>query len=1553
MHSLYPSKNITRRFITLTLALACCLLVAYGLPSSVSVPAVAQTKSDDGEQTPHVSIPVIAPGSAYRQTNFVSDWPGIAPVLDPLLVNPWGISMTGMSPFWVANNGTSTSTLYRGDVGGSPLVKNAGLAGITIPGNLPTGTVANIGGPTDFVVSSGPASARANFLFSSITGNISGWSPNVPAPGSTTAVIMASQPTRVYTGLAIANNGGAHLLYAPDFKNGNIDVYNSTFALTTVPGGFIDPSVPSNFHPFNIQAITIGGVTWLYVAYAKVSPNPLPEDGVGNGYVRRFDTNGAVDGGFAINNGPLNSPWGLAVSPAGTFGLFSDALLVGNFGNGNPSIHAFDKTSGGFLGTFQNEAGVGIVINRLWALNFGNGGAGGDPNTLYFTAGIGEEEHGLFGSLKQTTATATSLIQFSTSAVSIGEGSGHIDITVIRDGDTSGPATINYTTFDQTRPGHASQRSDYELALGKLTFAPGETSKTFRILLIDDLFVETGGEVVDLVLSNPTGAGVGLGSPNMIELTITDNDVAAPTTNPIDEAQFFVRQQHLDLFNREPDAAGLAFWADQITSCGSDAKCIYRKRIDVSAAFFLSIEFQQTGFLDILTHQAAFGRKPLYGEFQLGTQALKSGVFFGQPGADAQLEANKQAYFNEFVTRPEFVGRYPSSQTNTEFVNALLTSAGLLPTQVRLFVVNLTNAQENPPANPTSSGGGARPASFGTARLQFNAAQTAMTFTSTVTNIDFTGSQTPGEANDNLTVAHIHAGPAVTAATNGPVVWGFFGTPFNDNNPNDQVVTPFTTGVGGSISGKWDAPEGNNTTLAAQLSNLREGRAYVNFHTTQFPGGEIRGNIPAATAFRDSLIAGLNGGTETRATVLRKVAEQEELRLRESNAAYALLGFFGYFREDPGPATPSLNLLLDRLNTFNGDINQAGLVRIFITASEYRQRFGNDPVPLSNTAPVAADDTALTSSIRPVIINVLANDTDFENEGFLVVTSVMPGTGGTPSIVGNSVRFTPSPGFTGTATFQYTITDNGTSNFTNTTLNDPKTSTATVTVTVIEPNHAPVNTVPGAQTTNQDAPLVFSAGNGNAISVADIDAPVTPVQVILTAANGTLTLSTTAGLSFIAGDGTADQTMTFTGTIAAVNAALNGLTFQPTPGYTGPAGLTITTNDLAFTSIDGALSDTDSVAITVLPSSLQLSASSYNAGEADGRATITVTRTGGAASSSRIDYVTTDLAGLDNCNVNTGNASARCDYTAVGGTLSFLPGETTKTFTVPIIDDVYVEGLEVLTVTLSNVSGAVLGAQTSATLTINDNDIAPGAANPIDQRPFLVRQFYLDMLNREPDPAGLAAWLNRLNTCPLPGETLVNCDEIEVASAFFRSPEFFDRAYFIYKFYEAALGRQPQYDEYQRDLRRLTGFLTAEELEQRKREFAEEFVNRAEFRALYDSFGSGQPFVDAVLATAGTARPGVGAAVVTTSNRQSVINRLGANQITRGQGLRELMEAPEISQRFFNKAFVVIGYFSFLRRNPDAAYLHWINVLNTTGDYRAMIRGFLLSPEYRSRFGQP
>ena len=207
--------------------------------------------------------------------------------------------------------------------------------------------------------------------------------------------------------------------------------------------------------------------------------------------------------------------------------------------------------------------------------------------------------------------------------------------------------------------------------------------------------------------------------------------------------------------------------------------------------------------------------------------------------------------------------------------SALLLSmlAGSAGAQTFL-TATLNNASENPPTVPTTAGGAPRPASFGTASFFIDSAASFMTFTATIFNIDVNGTQTPNDANDNLVAAHIHAGPLVTPTINGPVVWGFFGAPFNDNNPNDFTMTAFTTGVGGTFSGKWDLAEGNNTTLTAQLPNILAGRSYINFHTTQFTGGEIRGNIVTAVPEPETYALML-GGLAIVAGVARRRGRRE------------------------------------------------------------------------------------------------------------------------------------------------------------------------------------------------------------------------------------------------------------------------------------------------------------------------------------------------------------------------------------------------------------------------------------------------------------------------------------------------------------------------------------------------------------------------------------------------------------------------------------------------------------------------------------------------------
>jgi len=368
------------------------------------------------------------------------------------------------------------------------------------------------------------------------------------------------------------------------------------------------------------------------------------------------------------------------------------------------------------------------------------------------------------------------LISFSPGAYSVSENTNFVILTVNRTNDTSGAATVDYATDDTGAPAVcsntstvlASARCDFTTAMGTLRFAAGETQKTFTVLVNRDSFAESS-EQFTVNLSNLTG-GAAFATPSSAIVTITNSPEAA-SGNLIDDASFFVRQQYHDFLNREPDAAGLAFWTNQITSCGADAQCIDIRRINVSAAFFLSSEFQDTGGTAYLTNKTAFGALPTYIRFERDSQGLGRDYVFGAPGSAAVLEANKVAYFNEYVSRPEFTSIY-GSLLNGQYVDALIANTGVSFTQ----------------------------------------------------------------------------------------------------------------------------PE------------------------------------------RDALVNGLNGNTETRATVLRKVTEKPSFRQAETNRMFVLMEYFGYLRRDPD--TAGFNFWLNKLNQFNGNFVNADMVKAFITSGEYRGRFG-------------------------------------------------------------------------------------------------------------------------------------------------------------------------------------------------------------------------------------------------------------------------------------------------------------------------------------------------------------------------------------------------------------------------------------------------------------------------------------------------------------------------------------------------------------------------------------------------------------------------------------
>jgi uncharacterized protein (TIGR03118 family) len=324
----------------------------------------------------------------FAQRNLVSDVPGGAELQDGDLVNAWGLAFGPTTPAWVADNGTDVSTLYSGAVGSTPVTKLP--LTVSIPGGEPTGVVYN--GSNGFVVHSGASSGPASFLFASEAGMITGWSPAVPPPPpSTQAQAAISVPGAVFKGLAIANTATGPQIYATDFHNGNVDVWDANFAPVQVPGAFQDPAIPSGFAPFGIQ--TVNGD--IVVTYAKQDADAHDDvAGRGNGFVDVYDTGGTLLRHFAAH-GPLNSPWGIALAPQG-FGDASGALLIGNFGDGR--IDAYDPVSGKLIGPLRGEHGRRLAIDGLWALQFGNGVIG-TQHTLLFTAGPAGESHGLFGEI--------------------------------------------------------------------------------------------------------------------------------------------------------------------------------------------------------------------------------------------------------------------------------------------------------------------------------------------------------------------------------------------------------------------------------------------------------------------------------------------------------------------------------------------------------------------------------------------------------------------------------------------------------------------------------------------------------------------------------------------------------------------------------------------------------------------------------------------------------------------------------------------------------------------------------------------------------------------------------------------------------------------------------------------------------------------------------------------------------------------------------------------------------------------------------------------------
>jgi len=364
-------------------ALSAATVTALSLPAGAASKAVA--------------------GNDFHQTNLVSDLSNEgAQLVDPTLLNPWGLALSPTSPLWVSDNNSGLAPIYSIPAGGTSVTK-VGLT-VTVPGgrastsdgSSPTGQVFNPS--SGFVVTTAAGSGPAAFIFDSESGQITAWNPTADpiSAGASTATLEYSSPTAVYKGLAIAATDQGTFLYAANFNSGTVDVFNSSFQLVNLLGSFSDPRMPAGYAPFGIQEIN--GL--LYVTFAQQDAAKHDDvAGPGRGFVDIFTTNGLLVKRLA-SRGVLDAPWGLAQAPAG-FGAFGGDLLVGNFGNGR--ISAFNPITGQFAGQLLTEQQQPIAIDGLWGLLFGTASTGG-TGTLLFSAGPNNQADGLLGSINPVAA---------------------------------------------------------------------------------------------------------------------------------------------------------------------------------------------------------------------------------------------------------------------------------------------------------------------------------------------------------------------------------------------------------------------------------------------------------------------------------------------------------------------------------------------------------------------------------------------------------------------------------------------------------------------------------------------------------------------------------------------------------------------------------------------------------------------------------------------------------------------------------------------------------------------------------------------------------------------------------------------------------------------------------------------------------------------------------------------------------------------------------------------------------------------------------------------
>jgi uncharacterized protein (TIGR03118 family) len=747
------------------------------------------------------AFPALSLGATYLQRNLVSDIPGLADHTDTNLVNPWGISFSSSSPFWIADNHSGRSTLYNSSGTPQALIVTIPTAINGTPPGSPTGTIFN--NTSGFALgTNGPA----RFIFSTEDGTISAWN------GGASAVVKAdnSAAGAVYKGLAAGSAGTNSYLYASDFHNGKVDVFDSSYSPATLPGSFSDSSIPTGFAPFGIQNIK----GQIFVTYALQDGEKHDDQkGPGNGFLNVFDTSGHLLRRFA-SQGVLNSPWGVALAPAG-FGAFAGAILVGNFGDGR--INAF-QADGTWIGTINGTNGMPFSVDGLWGIAFGNGGNGGDPNTLYFTAGLNGEADGLFGGLAPvtpifTSATDGGLFQNLTWA------GGNGPFLLQKKSDLSESNWVDVlTTQNRAMP----IAKDTPAALLRVA---GQTSKTvlpFTVLL-------NGASELPPVVTPATAIGTLSLEGSNLTYNINFSGLSAPATGA-----------HIHAPASPTNSANVAvpFFAPEATSgtiSGTTALSPELVASIVNGMAYVNIHTTNhgggeirgqvvplhipvvlTGAAQVPPVQTAatgsalltlMGNEMFYTVSFSGLTGPVTGAHIHGPG-DASTNANVIIPFDPPATSSgTFSGNVSLNPTNLAYllsgqtyinIHTATNGGGEIRGQIYpvQFSTLLNGASEVPPTPSTATGAGT-----------FSLANSAFKY-----DITFTNLLSPA------TGAHIH-GPANTST-------------------NANVIIPF--GAPAATAGRIS---GTSTVDAQTLLDLISGLTYANIHSTNFPGGEIRGQL--------------------------------------------------------------------------------------------------------------------------------------------------------------------------------------------------------------------------------------------------------------------------------------------------------------------------------------------------------------------------------------------------------------------------------------------------------------------------------------------------------------------------------------------------------------------------------------------------------------------------------------------------------------------------------------------------------------------------------------